>query len=341
MRYSELLSSYIDKSGLSLGEISLRLKNYGVSADRSYVSKLRNGVKPPASDDLNEALAKVLGQDPDNLIIAAYIDKAPPHLKSLLKKLDTSSLNQFKNLDEKHTGSIIKLFGDNSHLIEKSVEFKNVISKIEEVVMNKFDSGFDEGDDELIEVAFNVLQKEFGHSIDFGKNKDKFFNMLKNYGFQSTVKSLIDLRGHIDHSKEGSSEKLVPVNNFFRIPILGYIAAGEPILASDHIEDYMDIPNPGDYDPDELFMLKVKGDSMIGSRIFEGDSVLVKIQQEVENGEIAVVNVNGDEATLKKVKKLDNGQYLLLPSNDAYEPILVNHEGARIVGKVIQVIFEP
>lgn len=138
-----------------------------------------------------------------------------------------------------------------------------------------------------------------------------------------------------------TSNSLKPVKNFFRIPILGYIAAGEPILAVDHIKDYVDIPFPGDYDPDELFMLKVKGDSMTGSRIYDGDTVLVKIQPEVENGEIAVVNVNGDEATLKKVKRLENGQYLLISSNDAYDPILVNHEGARIIGKVIQVIFEP
>lgn len=140
---------------------------------------------------------------------------------------------------------------------------------------------------------------------------------------------------------ESALSKLKPIKDFFRIPVLGHIAAGEPILAAEHIEDYVDIPSPGDYDPDELFMLTVKGDSMVGSRIYDGDSVLVKIQPEVENGEIAVVNVNGDEATLKKVKRLENGQYLLIPSNDAYEPVLVNHESARIIGKVIQVIFEP
>lgn len=148
------------------------------------------------------------------------------------------------------------------------------------------------------------------------------------------------LLGRSEISKPASN-RLKPVKDFFRIPVLGHIAAGEPILAAEHIQDFVDIPSPGDYDPDELFMLKVKGDSMIGSRIYDGDTVLVKIQPEVENGEIAVVNVNGDEATLKKVKKLDNGQTLLIASNDKYDPILVNHEGARIIGKVIQVIFEP
>lgn len=175
---------------------------------------------------------------------------------------------------------------------------------------------------------------------DFDIAKMNELNNLRNFNeLQSNSNS--GQSEVIREANKGVLSGLNPVNDYFRIPILGHIAAGEPIFATEHIEDYIDIPNPGDYDPDELFMLKVKGDSMIGSRIHDGDTVLVKIQPEVENGEIAVVNVNGDEATLKKVKRLENGQFLLMPSNDAYEPILVNHEGARIVGKVIQVIFEP
>lgn len=130
-------------------------------------------------------------------------------------------------------------------------------------------------------------------------------------------------------------------SNIIKIPVLGHIAAGKPILATQHIEDYEDVANTHGYKPGELFLLKVKGDSMIGSRIQEGDKVLVKIQSEVENGQIAVVNVNGYEATLKRVKKLPNGQTWLIPSNDKYEPILIDNEDARIVGKVIQIIIEP
>jgi repressor LexA len=130
-------------------------------------------------------------------------------------------------------------------------------------------------------------------------------------------------------------------NNVLTVPVLGHIAAGLPILAIEHIDTYMDIPNPDNYEPGELFVLIVKGDSMEGSRIYEGDKVIVKVQPEVENGEIAVVNVNGDEATLKKVKKLDNGQVWLFPSNNKYDPILLDNENARVIGKVIQVIFEP
>lgn len=124
------------------------------------------------------------------------------------------------------------------------------------------------------------------------------------------------------------------------VPVLGYISAGNPIMAVEHIEEWTDIPNMWKLKDDEVFILKVKGDSMIGSRIFEGDKVIVKIQQNVENGEIAVVNVNGEDATLKRVKKI-NGQVILYPDNPKYEPIFIKNENARIIGKVIQVMFEP
>lgn len=129
------------------------------------------------------------------------------------------------------------------------------------------------------------------------------------------------------------------VSSFIRVPVLGTIAAGLPIMAQENVMQYDVIPNPG-VKEGELFFLIVRGDSMIGSRIYEGDKVLVKVQQEVEDGQIAVVNVDGDMATLKRVKRM-NGQYLLLSDNPKYEPIFISSDRARICGKVIQVVFDP
>lgn len=148
----------------------------------------------------------------------------------------------------------------------------------------------------------------------------------------------MDLKDLFKEKYLNTKENVVPV---LTVPLLGCIAAGQPILADDHIEEWVDIPNMWNLKQGEVFVLRVKGDSMIGSRIFEGDRVIVKIQQEVENGEIAVVNVNGDEATLKRVKKTENGQVILYPDNPRYEPIFIVDEKARIIGKVIQVMFEP
>ncbi|MBG9548587.1 hypothetical protein ABE25_12525 [Cytobacillus firmus] len=129
--------------------------------------------------------------------------------------------------------------------------------------------------------------------------------------------------------------------SILKVPVLGYIAAGQPILAEEHIEEWTEVPNMWNLKIGEVIVLKVKGDSMIGSRIYEGDRVVVKLQPDVENGEIAVVNVDGDAATLKRVKKTENGQVILYPDNPRYEPTFINNENARIIGKVIQVMFEP
>lgn len=126
-----------------------------------------------------------------------------------------------------------------------------------------------------------------------------------------------------------------PVNTV-KIPILGEIACGDPIIAEDNIIDYQtriadDLPKG------ELFYLRAKGDSMAPD-IKSGALVLCRQQPEVENGEIAAVLVNGNtEATLKKVRKI-NDSILLEPINDDYEPYIVNEDNpATIVGKAVEV----
>lgn len=95
---------------------------------------------------------------------------------------------------------------------------------------------------------------------------------------------------------------LLPAPSFVRKPRLGRVACGQPILAEEHIEDF-------DLVPDDIkcdFTLVCKGDSMINARIFDGDIVCVRQQEEVENGQIAVVMVDEDEATLKRFYRYDD-----------------------------------
>ncbi|MFO7296675.1 MAG: S24 family peptidase, partial [Clostridia bacterium] len=138
-----------------------------------------------------------------------------------------------------------------------------------------------------------------------------------------------------------SENEVLEIEGVLRIPLLGYIAAGNPIFADEHIEEWIEYPNIGrKYREGELFALRVKGDSMIGSRIWPGDVVIVRVQEEVADGEIAVVNVDGENAVLKRVRRV-NGQYILYSDNPNYEPIIVSSDRARICGKVIQVFFDP
>lgn len=115
-----------------------------------------------------------------------------------------------------------------------------------------------------------------------------------------------------------------------RVPRLGTIACGEPILAEQNIEGYDAVPDYINCD----FTLVCKGDSMIGARIMDGDIVCIKQQPEVENGQIAAVQVGDDSATLKRVRFTENG-ITLWPENPAYTPLVFTGrdvEKVRILG---------
>lgn len=117
------------------------------------------------------------------------------------------------------------------------------------------------------------------------------------------------------------------------VPLLGQVAAGQPILAVENITNYF--PIPAEYISNEdTFMLKVKGDSMINMGIYENDLILVKKQSTARNGEVIVALVD-DSATVKRFYKED-GHYRLQPENDFMDPIIVDN--VEIVGKVIGLI---
>lgn len=115
------------------------------------------------------------------------------------------------------------------------------------------------------------------------------------------------------------------------VPILGRVAAGQPILAVENIENYF--PIPAEFMPNaQTFMLTVQGESMINAGIFDGDQILVQQQSTARNGDMVVALVD-DSATVKTFYKED-GYYRLQPENDTMEPILVYGE-LKILGKVI------
>jgi repressor LexA len=114
------------------------------------------------------------------------------------------------------------------------------------------------------------------------------------------------------------------------VPIVGRVAAGEPILATENIEDYF--PLPVNYAPNaDLFMLNVKGNSMINVGIFEGDLIVVQKKSTAKNGDIVVALVE-DSATVKTFYK-EADHIRLQPENDFMNPIILDH--VEIIGKVV------
>ncbi len=124
------------------------------------------------------------------------------------------------------------------------------------------------------------------------------------------------------------------------VPLVGRIAAGSPVLAAEDIEGELTVPRrlvrSGSY-----FALRVKGDSMVEAGILDGDTVIVRVQPDVEAGEIAVCLVSGDtdedEATLKRVYREGRGRLRLQPANSAMKPITVHAREVTIQGKVVAV----
>ena len=122
-----------------------------------------------------------------------------------------------------------------------------------------------------------------------------------------------------------------------KLPLIGEIAAGGPLLADENIEEYLAVPEPLSRGGAE-FLLRVKGESMINAGILDGDIIVVRKQQDARDGEIVVAlagdDESADEATVKRFFS-ENGRVRLQPENDALEPIYAKH--VQILGKVIGV----
>lgn len=117
------------------------------------------------------------------------------------------------------------------------------------------------------------------------------------------------------------------------VPVVGRVAAGNPLLAVENVSNYF--PIPAEYLPnEETFMLVVKGDSMVNMGIYEGDQIIVKKQSTANNNDVVVALVD-DSATVKRYFK-ENGHYRLQPENDFMDPIIVDH--VDILGKVIGLV---
>ncbi len=144
---------------------------------------------------------------------------------------------------------------------------------------------------------------------------------------------------HRDPTKPRAIEILDDQFNLSRrevvnIPLVGTVAAGQPLLAVENIDQYF--PVPSEYVPNnQTFMLKVKGDSMIEAGIFEGDILMVEQRPDASNGDMVVALVD-DSATVKTFYK-ESDHIRLQPENEAYDPIIVAPGSCRILGKVFGV----
>jgi repressor LexA len=137
-----------------------------------------------------------------------------------------------------------------------------------------------------------------------------------------------------DRRQAAAAPVAAPVAEPHRLPLVGEIAAGGPLLAEENVEEYLAVPEPLSRGGEE-FLLRVKGDSMIEAGILEGDYVVVRRQQTARDGEIVVALAGDDEATEEATVKRffrEDGRVRLQPENSALDPLFPDH--VQILGKV-------
>jgi DNA (cytosine-5)-methyltransferase 1 len=152
-------------------------------------------------------------------------------------------------------------------------------------------------------------------------------NTLKGKGY--LTKDLNSVRGVRPQEK---------IKTVFNIPIVGTIAAGQPIEAIENLQDYVPISNPAVKNSKDYYALKVSGDSMIGEGIFDGDIVVIKKQSVAENGQTVVAIIDDNQATLKKLYR-EKKQFRLEPRNPSMLPFF--RKDVEIRGVVVQIISNP
>ena len=160
--------------------------------------------------------------------------------------------------------------------------------------------------------------------------------IMEAMGFKSTSTAyryvkILEKEGLIEKSGSLNRSLKLPNSPITSVPVIGTVTAGQPITAIEDVMGYIGFEAPG-INPDELFALKVRGESMINAGIFDGDVVIVRKSEYAENGDIVVAFIGHEEATIKRFFK-EEGHFRLQPENDTMKPIILDN--VEILGRVI------
>ena len=182
----------------------------------------------------------------------------------------------------------------------------------------------------------NVKQSDIARALGVDRSVVSNWFVGRSVTFRRYLPEIAECLGvstdYLAKGAETTAPTLFPLPQTKKVPLLGDIACGEPILAIENVVDFVNVPLNVNAD----MALVCKGDSMINARIFDGDVVYIRQQEDVENGEIAAVLI-GDEATLKRVHKFPN-RIVLSACNPMYEDMVYADERAaevHIIGKAV------
>lgn len=305
------------EKGLTQEELA---KMLGLSA-KSNIANYENGANAP-SDEVKLKMCEIFGCTMDYLMGKSEFKTDKENFDNYM--INQNKLTILKTIYEYHQEYVIPCClkeKDIDYIVELLSNVTGQNKKETKEKINSYVNSFDVDKRKKIRDFINIIIKEMINDLE---DKSRFHYFA----------TLLD--------KENSKNKDINTisNKLFNIPVLGKIAAGQPILAEEYLEGYLPVdPNIyGMTTPDDYFYLKVSGESM-NLKVHNGDYALIHKQDTAEDGDIVVAIVNGDdEATLKKYKRISEETVALEPmSTLPMEPIYVNlkETNFKIIGKAI------
>ncbi len=192
----------------------------------------------------------------------------------------------------------------------------------------------------ILRKQHGLTMKELGSIVGVAESSISLYENGKRQPDYDTLQKIADyFHVSVDYllGREDSKPSSTP-GNVLRVPVFGQVVAGIPIEAIEDIDDYEEL-EAATHSDGEYFALKIKGNSM-QPRMNKGDVVIVRKQEDVDTGDVAIVLVNGNDATCKKIKKTPEG-ILLLSTNPDYEPMFFSKQEiistpVKILGKVVE-----
>lgn len=190
-------------------------------------------------------------------------------------------------------------------------------------------------DESMRDRGYPPSVREIGVSVGLGSPSTvhSHLSTLQRLGFlkrDPTKPRAIEVRWD---PASGAAVERRPVRH---VPLVGEVAAGTDVLAQENVEEV--VPVPADLTGDgELFMLRVRGDSMVDAGILDGDLVVARSQAEARTGEIVVAGIPGEEATVKTFER-DGDQVVLIPANERLQPMVFGADEVEIFGRVVTVM---
>jgi len=273
----------------------------------------------------------------DNALIQSSFLRSSSSIKNFDSENKYKTVN-FKNIEpiksvEEHNNSVTSI--DNKHTNNQDVKVEDIESLSDKIVKRTIDNPT-----EVKDAIEEDMSKE---KMDVYKSQKNIGNLYMDYFDYCDLKHGKIYSFAVDNSGDKEvilnpyeDNETIPQEDLRSVTVYSDIAAGEPILISDDMEGIFDMPNYWLKGVKDAFMLKVKGDSMIGAAIEDGDYVLIKKQSTANNKDIVAVDLDGN-ATLKRLSIKKDGIFLM-PENPKYEPIKVHSEGAMIIGTAIGVL---